>query len=201
MSKSNELSKKQNRELVELLIGGSQEAFGELYARFKKPLMYLCKQYMRNDADAEDIVHDIFLKVWETRHFLNPELSFSGYIQTVTENYVRDKLRHFDVHSRFAKNVLMNTQESTNETEASIIDNDYTELVNKLIERLPPKQKEIFQLNRIEGLTYNEISKLLQIPVGNVRRYASIASKKIKDQLSKHLDIHIQVVITILMSF
>ena len=189
MPKIDKLSEKQDMELVELLKNGSQEAFGELYARFRKKLMYLCKLYMRSEADAEDIVHDIFLKLWETRHFLNPELSFSGYIQTVTENYVRDKLRHFDVHSRFAKNTLINNKDSTNETEESIINNDYKEFLNKLIEKLPPKQKEVFRLSRIEGVPYKEISKLLKMPIGNVRRYASIASKKIKDML-QHADIH-----------
>ena len=60
----NELSEKQDKELVELLIGGSRPAFGELYARFKDRLVYTCKQYTRDEADAEDIVHDIFLKIW-----------------------------------------------------------------------------------------------------------------------------------------
>ena len=178
------------------MISDSQEAFGELYVRFKKPLLYLCKQYMRNATDAEDIVHDIFLKIWETRHFLKPELSFSGYLQTITENRVKDKLRHLDVHSRFARNILINTKDSTNETELSIIDNDYTKLMNELIEKLPQKQKEIIRLNRIEGLTYKEISELLQMPVGNVRRYASIASKKMKEQLLQYVDIHFLMVVT-----
>ena len=201
MSKINELSEKQDRELVELLIGSSQEAFGELYIRYRKPLMYLCKKYMRTEADAEDIVHDIFLKLWKTRFFLNPDLSFSGYLQTITENYVTDKLRHLDVHLRFAKNILMNNKDSTNETEDMVINNDYTELMNELIEKLPQKQKEIFRLNRIEEHTYQEIAELLQMPVGNVRRYASLASKKIKDHLLQHQKIYIQIVIIILIYF
>ena len=201
MPKFSELSGKQDRELVELLMGGSQEAFGELYSRFKKQLIYLCKQYMRNEADAEDIVHDIFLKLWESRQFLNPELSFSGYLHTITENYVRDKLRHLDVHARFAKNMLVNTENSTNETENTIIDNDYAELLNELMEKLPPKQKEIFRLNRIEGLTYQQISEILQMPVGNVRRYAALASQKIKDNLSPHVNIHFHAITTIMMFF
>ena len=199
MAKFNELSDKQDRELVELLMGSSQAAFGELYARFRERLMYSCKQYMRNEADSEDIVHDIFLKLWEIRHFLNPELSFSGYLQTITQNYTLKKLRHFDVHSRFTRNMLMNEIDSTNETEDTVINNDYAKLLDELIETLPPKQKEVFRLSRIEGHTYKEISELLQISIENVRKHASLALKKIKDQLLQHTDIHFQMVIFFLM--
>jgi len=197
----NELSKKKDKELVELLIGGSQEALGELYARHREWLMYLCKQNLKNEADAEDVVNDIFLKLWESRHILNSELSFTGYLRTITENYIKNILRHLDVHSRFAKNIYMNAKDSTNETEDSIIDNDYTKILNELIESLPSGQKEIFRLHRIEKLTYQEISEFLQIPVDNVRKQASRASKKLKDQISKITDIHFQTVITFLIFF
>ena len=184
------LSEKQDRELVELLMGGSQEAFGELYARYKEQLMVLCKRYLKNENDSEDIVHDIFVQLWETRHLLNAELSFAGYVQTITRNYAKDKLRHLDVHSRFAKNILMNGTDSTNETEDRIADNDYAKLLNELVECLPPRQKEIFRLSRMERLTYQEISELLQISIPTVQKHASLALKRIAEQLQQHADIH-----------
>jgi len=201
MQNFNKLSKKQDRELVELLMGGSHEALGELYARYRKQLMYFCKQYLRNEADTEDIVHDIFLRLWEKRHSLNPELSFSGFLQTLAKNCITDKFRHFDVHARYVRNMLVNEMDSTNETEDSIIDGNYTELLNELIERLPPGQKEIFRLSRMDGRTYKEISELLQTPVENVRKQVSRASKKIKEMLPQHTDIHFQMFITILIVF
>jgi len=84
MSKINEISKKQDKELVELLISGSQEALGELYARYRNPLMNFCKKYMRNEADAEDLIQDVFLQLWEKRHSLDTVSSFAGYVQTMT---------------------------------------------------------------------------------------------------------------------
>ena len=201
MSKINELSEKQDRELVGLLIGGSQAAFGELYARYRELLIYLCRQSMKNDADAKDIVHDVFLKLWETRHFLNPELSFSGFIKTMAVNHTKNKLKHVDVHSRFARNILINKIDSTNETEDTIINNDYAKLLDKLKESLPTRQKEIFRLSRIEGLTYKEISELLHISDANVRNQVSIALKKIKEYLKQHSDIHIKTVIIFLTFF
>jgi len=200
MIKNNGLSEKQDKVLVELLIGGSQEAFGELYARYRERLLYFCKQYM-NEADAEDIVQNVFLKLWEKRRFLGEVTSFSGYIQTMAKNDILKKFRHFDVHSRFARNLLMNEIDSTNETEDTVINNDYAILLNELIENLPPKQREVFRLNRVEGLSYNEISELLQTPLENVRKQVSLALKKIKDQMSQHTDIHFQMIIIIWVFF
>ena len=191
MPKINELSEKQDRELVELLMGGSQEAFGELYVRYRKPLMYSCKKYIKNEVESEDMVHDVFLRLWETRHFLNPELSFAGYVQKLLHNSIMYKFRQSDIHSRFARHVLMNANDLTNETEDAVIARDNAKLLDELIESLSPKQKEIFRLIHIEGLTYKEISELLQIPIENVRKNASLALKKIKEQVVKHTYCHV----------
>ena len=189
---------KQDKELVELLTGNSREAFGELYARYRERLLYFCKQYLRNEEDAEDVVHDIFLQLWEKRHFLGTVSSFSGYVQTMIKNDTLKKLRHFDVHSRFARNILTNEIDSTNETEDAIIDNDYTKLLADVIERLPPKQKEVYRLSRIDGLSYKEVADMLHISVDTVQEHASVALKKIKKQLMKHADIHYKTLLTLL---
>ena len=183
------LSTLQDKELVALFKEGSRQAFRELYFRFKERLMYICKQYLKNTSDAEDIVHDVFLRLWEIRQFLNVELPFAGYVQTMAKNFALDKLRHFDVHSCYARKILMNGIDSTNKTEDEIIDNDYTELLNELIEKLPPRQKEVFTLSRMNGLTYKEIAELLHIPADTVKKYASLALKKIRKQLIQHTDI------------
>ena len=198
MTNSDKLSEKLDSELVELLRGSSQEAFGELYARFKDRLMYLCKRYMKNETDSEDIVHDVFLQLWETRHCLNTEFSFSGYVHTVTQNLAMDRLRHFDVHSRFARKILMNGTDSTNETEDAIIDNDYAKLMDELIEKLPAKQREIFQLSRTKGMTYKKIADLLQISVPAVQKHVSLTLKKIKEHLQQHADIYSKTILLIL---
>ena len=187
----NELSKKQDRELVELLKNGSQKAFGELYHRYKERLIYSCKRYLKNEADSEDVVHDVFLQLWGNRHLLGEISSFSRYVQKITQNYAIDKLRHFDVHSRFARNIFINEIDSTNETEDTIIDNDYVEFFDKIIESLSPMQQKVFRLSRIEKLKYREIAELLDISIDTVKEYASIALKKIKKQITQHTDIHL----------
>jgi RNA polymerase sigma-70 factor (ECF subfamily) len=116
----------------------------------------------------------------------------------MTQNDALDKLRHTDVHARYVENRLMNEIDLTNETEETIISDDYQQLLDKLIEGLPPMQKKVFQLSRIEELSYKEIAELLHISVYTVQEHASIALCKIKKNLSQHTDI-LKMVKTLLM--
>ena len=191
----------QDKELVALLKDDSHQAFTELYMRYKDQLRYSCKKYLKNEILTEDIVQDIFSQIWETRDSLNITSSFSGYLYTSAKNRIINMYRQYDAHSRFAEYILGNVNELTNETEDSIIENDYEDLLKGLIECLPPMQKTVFQLNRIEGLTYREISEKLQISVENVRKHASLAVKKMKNHLSKHKDIHFHQFILFLLFF
>jgi RNA polymerase sigma-70 factor (ECF subfamily) len=181
------VSTMQDKELVALCKKGSQPAFSELYIRFKNRLKYLCKQLLKDEVGAEDIVQDIFLQIWETHDSLNPELSFWGYLHTLAQNRILNKFKQFDVHSRFARHIIMNGEDSTNLTEDTILENDYKKLLDELIEGLSSQQKAIFRFSRVQGLTYKEIAGLLNISVYTVGEYMSIALKKIKNQLMQYL--------------
>jgi RNA polymerase sigma-70 factor (ECF subfamily) len=201
MGKINNLSEEQDRELVELFKNGSQAAFEQLYLRYRNPLINLCGQILKSKTDAEDVVQDVFVQLWETRALINPEMSFAGYIKTLAQNRALYMYRQFDIHSRFARHVLLNSKDTTNETEDAILDNDYTALLDKVMESLSPKQKEVFRLSRIEGLKYKEIAELQQISVETVREHASIILKKIKKHLRQHADIYLQTVIIFIIFF
>ena len=198
---SDELSKKQDKELVTLLKEGSQQAFRELYIRYKDRLTNFCKRTLRDDFRAEDIVHDVFFQILQTHDTLNPELSFCGYLQTIAQNRILDEFKRFDVHLRYAQYTVMHGNELTNQTENQIIGNDYANLLNELIEGLTPKQKEIFRLSRIQGLTYKEIAELLHVSLPTVKEHASLALKKIKKQLTEYTSIDFKTVITLLIFF
>ena len=198
MSRVNELSKKPDEELVLLFKNGSQQAFEQLYIRYKGRLVHYCKWLLKDDAESEDIVQDIFLHLWEKRDVLNIEVSFSGYVHTLAQNRVLNVLRRFDIHSRYASSIVLSSKDYTNQTEEMILDNDYAKLTHALIESLSPRQKEVFQLSRIKGLTYKEIAEQLQISVETVREHASLALKKIEKHLAKHADIHFKTLIILL---
>ena len=195
------LSTMQDKELVALFKEGSQRAFEELYIRYEKNLTNFCRRLLRDENRAEDITHDVFLQVFETYDGLNPELSFYKYLQTIAKNRILDEFKKFDVHLRYATNTIMYGNDATNQTEDLILDNDYAKLLNKLIDGLTPKQREVFRLSRMHGLTHKEIAELLHISIPTVKEHATLALKKIKKQLMLHTDLHFKTVITFLMFF
>ena len=188
------LSTLQDKELVELFKEGSKQAFEALYLRYKKKLMYFCNRLLRDETRAEDIVHDVFLQIFDTFDALNPEKDFFGYLQTIAKNRILDEFKKYDVHLRYAKEININENEAINQTENLILDNDYAKLLKKVIDRLSPKQKEVFRLSRIYGLTHKEIAERLHISLPTVKEHATLALKKIRKQLAKHADIHFKTV-------
>ena len=190
----------QDKELVALFKEGSQKAFEELYIRYKCRLISYCKRYLKSSISAEDIVHDIFTQLWEDRNMLHIDVSFSGYVHTLVKNHVLKEIRHSDVHARFAEYTRMTKNDSTNQTEDTIIDNDYAKLFDEMIDSLSPRQKEIFLLSRIQGFTHKEIAEQIQISVNSVNEHSSLALKKIKKHLRRHINISINTFIISLLT-
>lgn len=71
---SMKLSEKTDTELVTLLIQNNEAAFSELYVRYKDKLYYFCLQFLKSKEEANDIVQEIFIRIWESRSFINPNL-------------------------------------------------------------------------------------------------------------------------------
>jgi len=195
------LSEKQDKELVALLKEGSKQAFAELYVRYREKLTLFCIRMLRDEIRAEDIVHDVFLQILENQDSLDPEKSFCGYLQTIAQNRILDEFKRFDVHLRYAQHTMTHENEETNQTENQIIYNDYARLLNELIDALTPRQKTIFRLSRIQGLSYNEIGEQLNISLPAVKKHATLALDTIKKQLTEHADIHFKAVTVFLIFF
>ena len=191
----------QDKELVALFKEGSEKAFEELYVRYKKNLTQFCKRSLRDKSRAEDIVHDVFLQVFETYDGLNPDLSFFGYLIKIAQNRILDDVKKSNVHLRYMQNTIMRETEATNQTEDTIMNNDYGQFLKKIIDGLSPQQKEVFRLSRNQKLTYTEIAELMQISPHTVQFHASQALKKIKKQFTKHAGLHFKTVIFFLMFF
>jgi RNA polymerase sigma-70 factor (ECF subfamily) len=190
-----------DREWVKQLKNGSSAAFAELYAKYKERLIFFCNRFLKGEVAPEDIIQDIFIQVWENRHDLNPDLSFSGYIHTLARNRILNIFRQMDVHTKFAQHISNRQQDVSHQTEDDIAATDYTQLLNQALESLTPKQREVFTLSRTIGLSYKEISEKLKISVPTVQEHASIALKKIKEYLTIYGDIHFKMITIIFCIF
>lgn len=145
------------------LKAGDQHAFREIYRRYWYTLYQVAKRKVRAEEDAEEIIQDIFVDLWERRnHIVIDELSSYLYkaVKYQTLKYIRAAL----VRQSHQDAVLKNDVKTDSQTEEELALNDLHAAISTGLENLPSKSREIFRLNRLEGRSVTEISNLLQIP-------------------------------------
>lgn len=176
-------------ELVLLLAHDDEAAFSELYIRYKDKLHYFSRSLLKSEEEANDLVQELFIRIWESRAFLNPDLSFSSFLYTIARNRILNYFRNTDIEWK-AKQILaqqMPTEEDS--IESDLISADYRRILEEAIEQLPPQRQKIFHMSRIENLSHKEIAAQLGISVNTVQEHISESLAFIKRHFSKHTDL------------
>jgi len=182
------LSTAEERELVIRLIESDSVAFEKLYYQYVERAYGFAFHYLRNAAEAEEIVQEVFTKLWENKHYINPDLSFSGYLLTMVKNMVFNENRKKMYHRAYVSDVLKYFQTQRKDLEEKITYDDLMEHISKTIRNMPPKRQEIFQLCRIEGMSHKNISKTLGIAEKTVEAHMRLALRDLKKVLAPILD-------------
>jgi RNA polymerase sigma-70 factor (ECF subfamily) len=144
---------------------------------------YFSLRYLKNNEEAEEIVQEVFTKLWENRHNLNPDLSFSGYLLTITKNTIFNDNRKRVNHQAYCEYVINFLHKNMRDLEREIICQDLMNKVNQSIDSLPPKRQEIFKLSRLGGLSHKEISKKLAISEKTIETHMRLAFKDLKREI------------------
>jgi len=165
---------KSNKELLLLLQNDDRVAFYNLYERYSKRLYYFVLQYIKLDTDAEDIVQEVFIKIWEKRKAIDLYSSFESFLFTVAYNATISLLRKRITENKYLDHLqaiqqVYGTIESTDE----LYFNELNDKLKSLINELSPRQKEIFLLSREEGMTHEQIAVKLSISVNTVKKHIS----------------------------
>lgn len=171
-----------NQELILRLKEGSPEAFRDLFNQYGKKLFSFSLAYLDNAQEAEEIVQEVFLKIWKVRENLLSEKSFDSYIFTITKNAVLNTIRKSKSEKVYKNYVKLNPGKDV------LLDDelDFRELetaYKNSIEQLSPRRKEIFVLSREQNLTNAEIAKKLGISVKTVDNQVTSALSEIKNTL------------------
>ena len=171
--------------LVKSLKKGDLFAFDQLFSKYSKKLYYFAKGYLGSKEDAEGLVQEVFLMVWNKRKELKEHLSFNAFLYTVTYNAIRKYFRKKAREKKYLDKVREDYDGKYNKTVADIEYNNLLELANKAIEELPEKRKLIFQLSRHKGLSNMEIAKRLDISKKTVENQIHSALKFLREQFGK----------------
>lgn len=182
------LRDKTDIDLVTQLTQDDEAAFSELYIRYKDKLSHFCFYLLKSKEEANDIVQDIFIRIWESRSFINPELSFSAFLYTMARNRIMNYFRDMDIDTK-VKEILAARKITVEETtESQIIYTEYQEILQAAIALLPAQRKRIFNMSRVENMSHKEIAAELGISVNTVQEHISEALKFIKLYFNKNAD-------------
>jgi RNA polymerase sigma-70 factor, ECF subfamily len=179
---------KSNKELLLLLQKDDRVAFYNLYERYSKRLYFFVLQYVKFNADAEEIVQEVFIKIWEKRKTIDAYSSFESFLFTITYNATISLLRKRITENKYLAHLqsIQQVNEITESTD-NLYFNELNDKLESLLNELSPRQKEIFLLSREEGLTHKQISKKLHISVNTVKKHISNTISFLKSHLDNRL--------------
>jgi RNA polymerase sigma-70 factor (ECF subfamily) len=183
---------KSNQELLLLIQKDDRIAFYNLYERYCRRLHGFVLRYIKQREDAEEIVQEVFVKIWESRNKIDVYSSFESFLFTIAYNTTISLLRKRTNEAKYLEH-LKSLQQPENSPD--LIDEiHYNELNNRvqtLLNELTPRQKEIFQLSREDGLTHDEIAKKLDISVNTVKKHMGNTLAFLKSQIDSSLTINL----------
>lgn len=175
-------------DLVRCLQNEDLEAFDLIFRKYSKRLYAFALHYLKSNEEAEEIVQDVFLKIWENRKKLKHESSLKSYIFTIAYHEI---CKHFRkrVYNENLKKVISDSAIQTFSLDEQISYQSILEQIDTIINKLPPKQREAFIKSRKEGKSSREIAEELKLTPGTVDNLISDALKIIRKSISKNLSL------------
>ncbi len=156
--------------LLHDLIEGDCKAFDTLYMRHAPHVEAFACCMLKDRAEAEDLAHDLFLKIWENRETLQDVRSFKNYLFRMTKNAIFDRFEHKAVDARYQQtSQAVDLSELVSDDIAARIDQkDLLLLIELAVDKMPPQRQRIFRMSRIDGIPQPEIARQLGISLKTV---------------------------------
>jgi RNA polymerase sigma-70 factor (family 1) len=170
-------------ELIRRLQKGDVDAFDMIYTKYSGKLYAFGVKYLRSTAESEELVQSVFLKLWENQKSLRIDTSFKSFLFTIAYNDICKLFRKRNYHQQFIKETLYENSQTSFSMEESVEYKSVLARVEKIINILPKRQKEIFLKSRMEGKSTKEIADEIGLSPGTVDNYISESLRFIRSRL------------------
>ncbi len=175
--------------LIIRLADGDNAAFDELYHLYSKPV-YLRLRFLVKDADvADELLQELFMRVWTYRANLDPQKSFRAYLFTIAQNLVYNYFRKLASDQALIRNLILNQVDYYLSGDELLEIKEAGQLLQKAIDQLSPQRRQVFQLCKLEGKSYEETGKIMGISIATVNSHMTQSLQSIRSYLLKHQDI------------
>ncbi|RLD14502.1 RNA polymerase subunit sigma-24 [candidate division KSB1 bacterium] len=180
-----------DEELIARFQQGDNYAFDLLVKRYKEPLLNFVYRFVGEREEAEDIVQETFLRLFKNKHYYREIAKFSTWIYTIAGNLAKTELRRRKRRKLLSISNFMSSdkdydipdEDSNPEREANTVITD--KIIQKAIDKLSPKFKQVILLRDVQGFSYEEIAEIVGIPLGTVKSRVNRARLKLQEDLQQ----------------
>ncbi len=171
-------------ELIQSMKQGDESAFTALYKIYWAKVHNFSRLYLSSLSEVEEVVQEVFVKVWESRALIREKESFSGFLFIITRNTIFNQFRRSFNDEAYRDTVLSAAQVSTTYgVEDDLYAAELKDCLMRLLSELPPRQQEVFRMSRMEHMSYKEIALRLSISEKTVERHVNEALKFLKKNM------------------
>lgn len=168
---------------------GDQQAFGILFNFYRNKVFGYALTILQEDTAAEEIVQDVFIKLWIKRKTLLTIENFGGFLRIIARNDTLNALKKIASEQKNYQIANQNNSDIDSGTENEIQFRETKKLLDAAIEKLPPQQKLVYNLCHIEGLKQKDVAEKLNLSPLTVKTHLRDAVKSIKNYLMLHDEI------------
>lgn len=171
---------------VQLLLrlrDGDDLAFGQIYDRYKARLGYSLLRLLKSEVLAEELLQDVFMKVWEHRAAIDPTRSFRAYLYRIAENMAYDFFRRAAREKEILQEIIAANTELYTHVEESLLKKENIAFLERLLAQLPSQRKKIFVACKLEGKSYKEVAEEFGISTTTVNDHIQKAMECLKTNI------------------
>lgn len=169
-----------DEQLLQELARGQCKAFDELYMRYAPHVEAFAFCLLKNRSEAEDVAHDIFLKIWENRDSIQHVRSLRSYLFTMTRNAVFDRFERRHVRLRYERSYPSVGELVSEDLGSRIASEDLLLIIEMAVEQMPEQRRRVFRMSRYEKRSYQEIAQELGISTKTVEYHIRTALAELK---------------------
>jgi RNA polymerase sigma-70 factor (family 1) len=187
--------------LLHELQQGNESAFTDLYHQFSKTLYRKILRMVNDEETAKELLQDLFMKLWENREKIDTSKSFRSFLYTIAVNLVYDYFRKATRQKEVEAHLLEMAIDHYIDSEDTLEAKENIQMINDIINMLPPQRKKIFILCKVDGKSYEEVSKELNISKSTIHDHMVKANHAIKNYLRNNPGIAIYLMISSILSY
>ena len=172
--------------LLRSLTQGDEAAFVQIFHHYRNRIFGVSILYLKSTTLSEEIVQEVFMKVWFKRRELNDVRNFEAWLMTLAKNHILNYLRKMASERSAREQWMKEVPLSEEMADHKIRKEQYAELMRQAMDHLSPQQREVYGLAREEQLTYEDIGKRMGISALTVKTHMARALQAIREFLRKH---------------